>query len=91
MIQILCVFLQKYLYLHPGYFGTNCLSWSQLLLSQAPFREEHSRDRLRAVVRGCVCTRDVRIHARLKLLFDLNRSSSTGRRQQIFEQFGHFM
>ena len=35
-LSILCVFPQKYLYLHTAYFGTNPLGLPQLLLPQAP-------------------------------------------------------
>ena len=37
--------------------------------------QEHSRHRFCAVVCGCGCACDARVHARLKLLFDLNKSS----------------
>ena len=139
----ICVFLQKYLYLHRPISGPTAQLSLQLFLPQAPGfrpppppspvlppppspplsvlrvlrvahvlvlgaqvgcrglawgrcrysyicyaaflatagREEHSRDRFARMVLGCVCACVACVSARAKLLFDLNKSSSTGRQQ----------
>ena len=69
--------------------GCRCLVWDRCRYSYICYaaflatagREEHSRDRFARMVLGCVCACVACVSARAKLLFDLNKSSSTGRQQ----------
>ena len=72
--------------------GCRCLAWDRCRYSYICYaaflatagREEHSRDRFARMVLGCVCACVACVSARAKLLFYFNKSSSTGRRQQIW-------
>ena len=69
--------------------GCRCLVWDRCRYSYICYaaflatagREEHSRDRFARMVLGCVCACVACVSARAKLLFDLNKSPSTGRQQ----------